>query len=245
MRSKFARLGVVAAGLLALIGGITPPAQATTVGAVVFTGTATLDGPLGYPCADSTQPDLNFPKCPQGTLPGSGGSPLILTTNSLPLDILDITNPLSITTTVELGQLPYIHGGNARGVSFGSLVCVTAGVNVLKPGKPTTHANAGCSIAASGTVRGWCGLSTGKTTGTATDGLGQTYAIDTHFYGVGSMLFVNGHYTKANGDKGWVRGVVNATPPPGPGTPPTNSCSSKTATTFIVTGAVALVGVTS
>lgn len=234
MRSRFAHLGIVAVCLAALLGLTTPPAHATSAVVLEFNGAAQLDGPLGYPCSPS-----NSKLCPQG-FPnpiGPGGTFLALTTNSLPLTVLD-----TFPTTVELGMLPYIHGGQTRAFAFGSFVCVLAGVNAVKAGKPIVHANAGCSISATGVIAGWCWLSTGKLSGTVTDGLGQTYFIDLHWYEA-VLMTISGHWAKANGQTGLLRGILNASAiPDNSTTPPGNSCSALTATQFLVSGTVVLAG---
>lgn len=252
MRSRLARTGTVAVGLLAIIGLTMPAARATTTGGFTFTGTMTLDGPLSDPCAGSgvtTASDANGPHltfthslCPQGMLNFNVltntvtttplGTVLTLTTSPLPLNT--VGNITVGNTTVDLGSRPYVHGGQTRTFALGSMVCATTTGNVLKAGKPTTHVNVGCGIAATGTITGWCGMSTAKGTGIITDGLGQTYALDFH---LDDQTTVRGHWTKANGQRGLLAGVLTATAIPNAGTvPPGNSCRHLTATQFTVTG---------
>jgi hypothetical protein len=228
MRSRIVRLGVLVVGLLGLLGVATPPAQARTIGTIVFDGTATLDGGLGYPCADATV-DTSLPKCPQGV--GNAGTPLVLTTKSLPLP--------TPAGAVELGQLPYIHGSLTRGFGFAADLCVDVMVNINKLGKAPAHAGP-CAIGATGTVQGWCGLSTGLAAGTFTDALGQNWSFRIHFHGYGGQLIIRGHITKQTntvGQTGLLVGVVNAAPPIATVTP--GSCTNQTARDFQVTGSVA------
>lgn len=231
MRSRFARLGTVAICLVALLGMTAPPAHATSAVVLVFTGVAQTDGPMGFPCTPPTSK-----LCPQG-FPnplGPGGLPLVGTTNPLPLTI-------ALGQTINSGGLPYLHGGQTRNFAFSSDICVTTGVNVLKGGKPTAHANAGCAIGAIGTISGWCRVSTGKLTGTMTDGLGQTYSLDLHWFEAGHMA-IFGHWTKSNGQTGLIRGIADVTALPDFITLPTNFCHALTARTFLISGALQLVG---
>jgi hypothetical protein len=169
MRSPLARLGGVAVGLLALLGGLTPPAHATTILAAAFVGTATLTGPLGYPCvgpggALSTGtldtalcPTTKFNLTPNAnflTLPGSTATTASHLTNPTNLNrtILHLitagvilTNP-PLTLPAPFNVIPQHHPQlhhNTVGVQLVAPIlnlCVPLGLNINKPGKPLTHA---------------------------------------------------------------------------------------------------------
>jgi len=59
--SRMARLGVVAACLLALVAPPNRPDQAATTASLNFVGTATLGAGLDAPCADMVSPTPTFP----------------------------------------------------------------------------------------------------------------------------------------------------------------------------------------
>lgn len=258
MKRRLLAVVVIVAGLIGQTAMTTGPAHATTFTSVLFTGVTVLAGPLSHPCTPGfstwNNQHLTFTHalCPQGfpvpnfnalltpltltTTPLPGPMPLVSTTNSLPLAVIDII-------TVELGNAPYVHGGQSRAASLGTVTCLTSGLNINKPGKPVFHNINVCDLSASGVTNGWCGLSTSKLTGTLFDALGQLYFLDLHFYEAG-VTFVNGHWVKPNGQVGNVRGVFNQTAPPGPTPPFNNSCVTLTATTFLVAGSLALFGIT-
>lgn len=168
-------------------------------------------------------------------------------TTALPSDGL----PLASTTTLPLPNNPIpntstrVHGGRTKSFGFSSAVCLGAGVNTLKPGKPLLgEVDASCSIVANGTVNGWCGLSQAQGVATVTFG-GQTYTVVFHFTGIGGTLIVDGHVRKNNipNHTSLVVGVVEAVPLPGTTGGPTitNSCSSGTAVTFQIAGTASFV----
>lgn len=104
-------------------------------------------------------------------------------------------------------------------------------------------------LTASGNLTGYCGHSTGS--GTLTDG---NHAVAFAYVSAGSLLVVTAGVTFQTGTNtelgttvrvyvGGGAGVANAVPVPGvSGTTVTNSCASRTASQFQVTGAVVLTG---
>jgi hypothetical protein len=247
MRNRLARLGAVAVGLLALVGGLTPPAQAQTVLAAAFVGTATLQNPLGYPCLGTAPiggtPTLDLRLCPATPL---FGTKTVTIDNSLPLT----TTVGGTTVTTPQPQVKVTHGANGQTpvqlLAPTLPLCVDLGVNVLKGTKPPAQAGL-CTFGLTNgslpnTVSGNCGLSSGQVTVLFTDDGVQNYTIDTHFTAVGGLLILTGHSTKAiGGTKGLVIGAVVAVPPlplVGDGT----SCLTKTAKTFTLVGVLVGVG---
>ncbi|HVF75454.1 MAG TPA: hypothetical protein VM938_10430 [Acidimicrobiales bacterium] len=210
MRSRLARLGILAAGVIGLLATGTPSASAQEAGSIAFSGEATLSAPLGYPC---TPNDVNTPKCP----------PNATTTTK---------NGLKDTPKANVDP-----GGQSVAFAFGATVCTGANATVGKAPKAPATAGA-CAITASGRVDGYCGLSMLK--GTATIRFGpQTYNVTFWGQGVGGTLVLKIEGTKATGG-GQVQGEVTAEAVPVPtvtvGPPPTttNSCAGKTANNFTI-----------
>jgi hypothetical protein len=138
-----------------------------------------------------------------------------------------------------------VTGGNTRTGAFASGPC--AGVSAMpKPEKPTPAGQGPftCSIGATFTVDGFCGLSDGRGTGTlrVTSALGVTQLIGFKFtwFGPGGNLTLLGNWWFGGGPEpappfidGDLVGTVNAVPV-------TGSCTDKTATGFAVAGTVTL-----
>jgi hypothetical protein len=254
MRSRLARLGGVAVGLLALLGGLTPPAHATTVLDAVFVGTVILASPLGYPCT----PVGDISLCPQAKTNADDNITTVTPPNILPGDVN--TTLLHLVTWAGLTQSPLtlpgatpvpnpthwpdFHHNKTTIVAVNQTACQDVAVNVTKLTKAPTHAGA-CTFGLTAnplgnTVAGNCGLSSGQVRVTFTDFLGQQFTIDVHFVAIAGELIVEGHSTKVTGGQtGLVVGVVNATPPLPGGT---ESCANKTATTFQLEGTVTAAG---
>jgi hypothetical protein len=140
-----------------------------------------------------------------------------------------------------------VGGGNTRTGTFASASgtggCVGTGTNAPDKQKPTTQ-GPNCSIQATFTVRGFCGLSSGSGTGTVVLG-GQTRWYNFTWTDPGGNMVVLGNWWKTGPTKpppGQVEGdivaFVKATPDPTPGT---GSCTNKTAANFIVVGTATLI----
>jgi hypothetical protein len=218
-------------GLLAGLATANPPAQATTTANIFFVGSMTLSGPLGFSCVGPGQPigtvDLALCSTNIGT--------------SVDFD-LPLPGPIG---TVPQPQATVTH--NTRGVTgFASTTCVVVQGNVNKPAKPVAHTSFACGFALDpvgslpNTVSGLCGELSGQVNLVFNDGLGQTYKLDIHFVGPGTVV-VEGHYTKmTGGGTGLVEGTIDILPPlPFPGG---GSCLNKTATTFTLIGKPTLTG---
>lgn len=227
MRMSTLRRGVVlVAGVLGLLATAAPPASATTIVSVVFQGTATLSGPLGFPCVG-----------PGGTPDASNKCPIIDTTDTAQIDITSTTN-----VTVPIG-------GNTRSFVFSSGPCVGLGVNVNKP-KPDPVVVGTCTIAAAGTVTGHCGLSIGRGTATVTVSNVVPPATKTvtggfQFVGVGGTLVILPRPLINTSTA--ISGVVEAIPVPVPTVEPLgidNSCARKTARVFLIAGSASAVDIT-
>jgi hypothetical protein len=258
MRSTIVRLGGVAVGLLALVGGLTPPAHATTVLAAAFVGTATLAAPFGYPCVGTGATlTIDTRLCPTE---GKMNNPNILAPSD-PTDVLQLvrlaTHAAGLLTASQLtlpgalGAVPQHHidlHHNRTTVTVTSVAnqCVDVAANVSKPGKAPTHAGL-CSFGPdptpplSSTAAGNCGLSSGQVAVRFRDALGQDFDLDLHFLGLGGVIVFEGHSVKVTGgQRGLVVGVTLAIPPIP--TVTAGSCTNKTARTFTLVGNASAAG---
>jgi hypothetical protein len=244
VRCRLARLGTVAAGLLALVGGTTPPAHADTVMVTAFTGTMTLVTPLGYPCM-GTAPVGGTPTVDLGLCPVIGKTVTI--DNSLSLTVT--VNGTTITTPQLQPKIKHLSNNTATVASLSSSTCATADINVLKGVKPLAHINTGCGFtlisgSLPNTVSGSCGLSSGQYTETFNDGLGQIDVWDIHFIEVDGFVLYDGHSTKMGGINtlGLIKGFGQAIPPLPGSLGDGTSCLTKTAKTFTLLGTLVGVG---
>jgi hypothetical protein len=229
MKFRLARLGVLLLPVMGLVASTASPAGASSAGVVVVQGTATVGAGLGYFCVGATAtPDLT--KCPVvGTAPGAPVEVWVPTPGS----------PTLVSAT-PVG-LP-AGGNNNLGVTFAGL---GAGV-LVKAAKPKCAlpacVEAGTfTIAGGGSVSGWCGLSDGSLTVTVTPNIAvgtkaNVRTVDTIFVGVGGLLVITGRVRAPQ--TAWVVGAVAAVPNVTDG----SSCSNKNAKTFIIAGAIAIVG---
>lgn len=214
MKGKLARLGVLAASLLSLLGVTMPPTQATQVGTVAFVGDMTLTGGgLGYPCTLADIP---------GNVPGC---------------LLTAVGGVSVTTKPGKLVLPEVNitesNGNTRGFGFSSTACVGVKLSVSKPGKGTAVDGPLCGMRAGGVVTGYCGLSSGS--GSGLTGMVKNASFTFKFSAAGGSLIVTGTYS-GSGKAGDINGIIEAIPdlPPAPG------CSTKQATHFTIVGLMTL-----
>ena len=207
MRSRLVRLGVVAAGVLGLFGTYLPAAHANTTLEAVFLADVTVTGGIGYPVVTLPVP----PPVPGRTC--------------LPLNgVLDAVD--------DLVNCHFVYD-HQRAVTGGSAECEDVAANVDKPGKAPAHAGP-CQFLVWGTVTGHCGLSGGQVFVTFTDALGQTFTLDLHFNGVGTVLAFTGHWHKAGSNQhGKVVAEAVAVPVPEIGG---RSCLTKTQEQFLVAG---------
>lgn len=133
----------------------------------------------------------------------------------------DPTNPLAELCTFTIDALGQTCAYSEESIKNGKVP--TAGL---------------CSFTATGTVKGYCGLSKGE--GTATInllGTGQTYTVEFLFVGTGGTLTVTGTATKhTGGQTGPFEAVVEAAPPTPLLTPEGGSCTNSTATIFTIVG---------
>lgn len=236
MRARLARVGLVAVGLLALVGGLTPPAHSATYLLAEFVGEAELVAPLGYPCIGPGG-TLDLGLCPHTKV----DTPL----TQSPLTLLTRIGSTHVTTTQIY---PDLHHNKTTVAAIRSTTCVDEAVNVNKASKAPTHAGL-CSFTidttpkpGGNTVAGNCGLSSGQVEVFFTDALGQTFHLDVHFIGLASKLVIEGHATKLTGTPrqvGLVVGVVEAVPPNK--TLSGTGCNNKTARLFTIVGAIATV----
>lgn len=215
MRVRLARVGSAILGALALLGLITPPAEATTVGSLAFVGTVTMSGGLAYPCF----PGPNLFNCP---------GPNAVGTSTLPLRHLPDNPHVNIT------------GGNTRSFTLVTALCFNRVANIAKLAKAPAHVGS-CGLQMSGLITGWCGLSSGNGIALFTDALGQLYRVTFHFTDIGGTFAITGHVQKLtnpppNGE-GLFVGVAEFSPVPVVGVPTiSNSCSAKTAYVFQLAG---------
>jgi hypothetical protein len=271
VRSRLVRVGGSVAALAALLGGVTPAAQATTVLSAAFVGVWTLDGPLGYPCVGTggalSTGTLDTRLCPTTkfnftpnpnplTLPGSTATTASHLTNPTQLNrtILHLITGGIILTAIPLtlpgifGAVPQhhinLHHNTRRVVGLGQILCHDVGANVNKPGKAPTHAGA-CSF----------GLAVGTLPNTAAGNCdlasGQVTVTFTDALGQAytldihfiqvRLLILEGHWRKVGTTQTGL--VIGALDPvpPIPGTS-TESCFNKTARTFELVGTLAMAG---
>jgi hypothetical protein len=147
-----------------------------------------------------------------------------------------------------------VTGGNTRSGTFTSAAGGCAGVSAMpKPEKPTPAGQGPftCSIGATFTVDGFCGLSDGRGTGTltVTSTLGFTQLIGfkfTWFDPGNGTLAVLGNWWFGGGPEpappfidGDLVAAVRATPATS-GVPPTQSCLGKSQRDFLVQGEATL-----
>jgi hypothetical protein len=235
MKTTLSRLGMVAAGLVALLCTSAAPVGATTHLSAAFQGTMTLDGPFSYPCVGASAIDITL--CP--------ASPRLVTDLPLADDI--------VPTNFHID-----YGHNKRHIiSLGTTVCEDAAENLNKNDKAPTHVGA-CDLlltpkttptADDNTVSGHCGLVGGQCTLLFTDALGQTFLLDIHFTSVfpPPTLLLTGHARKLTGSPqqtGKLVGEAEAVPLPDnfPAPPPEgNSCLAKSATLFTFTAFIEVV----
>ena len=224
MKLKSARFGVLLVALAGVLATMVPSAQATTYKTITITGNATLSVGFGYPGAPPTH------KLPCGynslsdvmTEPTAETVAKVLAT---PQCTTAKAGPKPGTTVVNVRP-----GGNTANFAFSNVVCVKTSTSVLKLPTMSKTGVDQCRLTATGTVTGFCGLSTGTGTATITNLSGNK--TDTNmvfkFTGVGGVLHVTGGNATEN-----IVGDVNATPTAG-----TGSCAMKAAREFTVTGSV-------
>ncbi len=117
------------------------------------------------------------------------------------------------TVTVNPGPPPSVTiGGTSGGFTFNSLVCVGVKVDIAKPKGTGPHGPL-CSITASGSITGYCGLSQGS--GSGVIGFApvapKTVTFNFHFTSVGGTLVITGTTTGAKAG-GTIVSVVQAIP---------------------------------
>lgn len=212
MRSRLARPGILAAGVIGLLLSGTPTASANEVGTFVFQGNAILSGPMGYPCMPN---DIGTPKCPP--------NPTTATKSGLKATTKANVNP----------------GGQTRAFGFGGAVCTGAYITGNKAGK-TPGALVPCVFYGTGRVDGYCGFSLIK--GWTTMRLGtNAYDVEFWGHDIGHKLVLKLKGTKVTGGgqlQGEVTAHVNAVSEFTLGPPPstTNTCFAKSARYFTIVG---------
>ena len=221
------RAAAVLAGVAGLAGVLVPPASAEGTKTVVFVGTATVTGGLGYPCTNTTPPTVTLPDeptkgtktCPPQTRVNPGAN--------------------------KKQKLVDVNGDTRTGTFTSQTgVCVATGVTVGKGNK--APANAGtCVITSAFTVTGYCGLSQGVGSATITVANttppNQIYNADYTWFSSGTLLTLRGQAwtgTKPATPDWYLTGTVSAAPNLlVAGT----SCTNKTGQVFNIEGAVDIV----
>jgi hypothetical protein len=232
MRSRLVRSGVTAAALGPFVmGGLAPPAHATTSMLVKVVGTMVLAAPLGDPCIG----------------PGGTADPLLCTTRHLnmhptngdfvptALTVMDLPLP---GDPVPQGHIDYHHNKTNIAALF-SITCVNVVSNLNKPGKAFAHAGAcGLGLGAGtlpNTIAGDCKNMSGQVILFFTDALGQTHTFDLHITGAAEKLVLTGHSKKVGSTQsGLVVGTLKVVPP-NKATQGTG-CTNKTARQFGIVG---------
>jgi hypothetical protein len=238
MKSRLARLGLVFASVLSLLGTTTQPAKANYVFSIAFVASADVAGGLDYPCAELTNTTTattidHLTSDPPNLL-------LTLPTTTLPCPPTGQVPPLIVFLPLQDDPIPNTHidyHHNRRAVTVTDTQCV--GVTVATPEKSLfLQPPAVCDFIVTGTVTGWCGLSGGQVSGPIFNGHSFIF-VDIHFNGLGGVITFDGHWFKPiDNQHGLLLGVTTATPPlPGSG----QSCLDKTARTFTLEGAATAV----
>jgi hypothetical protein len=126
---------------------------------------------------------------------------------------------------------------NSASVTFTSTTCVADLTNVNKPGKAAKEAGP-CTMVATGSVHGYCGMSDGHLSGTLSipvlgSGI-QNYSFHLSWFSAGPELFISGHWHKhGTTHSGTLKGSVSATPDPTAG-----SCTNKLQKDFLIGGVI-------
>lgn len=212
MRAKPVRLATVGFGAITMLGVLTPPASGTTIKVSVLVGKVVVAGGLGYPCVGA--------QCPQGI--GGGGTPLVTVTETQLQGSFPVTN-----ATVG------VHGGSFRFMSFRGDNCIEIVIHINKPKAPAAAGD--CVVTATGFVDGWCGLGNGQGVATSVDPKGVVYDIAFVLQSIGGLVVIDGHKVKrGSGSRGKI--VVTALAMPAQSVPGGPSCTSGTATEFLLVG---------
>lgn len=182
MRARGNRIAVVVAGLAILAGTHLAPASAEGSTTVVFAGSATVTGGLGYPCMNTIMPTVTVPDltptkgqktCPPQVAPGNP------------------TNKKAKPVEVN---------GDTRTGTFASTICAAAGVTAGKGSKAPADFGT-CVIGSTFVVTGYCGLSQGEGRGAISidNGLGpnQTYGFHYFWFQAGTLFTVRGQAWQA------------------------------------------------
>lgn len=210
MRRRIVRVALVLATVVGLFGGMTPAAEATTVGTVKIVGTTTLGPGIAYPCWGDGSPDLAKCTVPTATTKPKPGA-------KHPGDIM----------------VNYHFGPNGASASMTTLACVGHAANAAKPGKLFVEAGL-CGLGAAGFVTGYCGLAQGQFTGTVGGsvpivGLFQVYDFNIKLTLIGTTMHINGSVTKrSTGKSGWIKGTGKVE-----SDPLTGSCANKGPKSFL------------
>jgi hypothetical protein len=224
MRWPLTRFGMTIVGLAGLLAVSVPPARAITTITAVFVATATLSGPLSYPCTGANTIDPTL--CP-----------------TLPTMVSDLRLP-----DFPLSYSHPDYGHNRRSITnISSTVCAElVETNTLKAEDPVEGV-VPCDFEDStpkpggNTISGNCGAAGGQVTVDLTTDSGDVYRLDFHFTVTGLLMAMYGHATKLTGlvQQGTASALGLAIPIPDTLFPPSgNSCAAKTATVFTMIGTV-------
>lgn len=207
---KLARIGALLVSVGGLLGNTSQPAAAEEVAAVVYTALATVGGDDGiaFPCLPGAlDTGGNVTDCP------------VLATEISTTNLPTVHHPLTYT------QLNF-HDGDSASIGFGTNATAFGnclGVDVVA-GLPLVHvAGAGdCSLGASGTIHGYCGLAEGFLTGfwnTTSTSVPQnangnrTYLFTARFTSVATVAVLRGSVSNnTTGESGPLTGILNAVP---------------------------------
>ena len=130
---------------------------------------------------------------------------------------------------------PVLGAEETRNFTFASDTCVDADVT----DDPDASVGTNCSISASGTVTGYCGLSTGQGSGTYVSSNRGTYTYSFEWTSVGGELIITGSISDADGNSGPLAGIVTAIPPLPAPVGSGQSCTTGNAQDFTIVGEVA------
>ena len=223
------RAAAVLAGVAGLVGIPVPPALAEGSKTVVFTGSATVTGGLGYPCTNTTPPTVT----PPDTDPTKGQK-------TCPPDV-GPGNPTNKKAK------PMEVNGDTRTGTFTSTTCAATGETTGK-GKNTPADGGTCTITSTFTVTGYCGLSQGEGRATITidNQIGANQSYGAHYFWIssGTVLTLRGQAwpgtggTKPAQPDWYLTGTVTAAPNLlVAGT----TCTNKTGQVFNIEGSVKIV----
>jgi hypothetical protein len=228
---RFRRIALACALVVALS---TPsaPAEAHTAFAGSF-GALLWVGPWGLGYRDVTLP-TSKPHVLTGTTAETLAHLFGANASSCP----SLTGMLDVENVTQCWGFDHL-----RTASMSQIMCASVGANIDKPPKSPAHVGA-CEFSSvsvpwpPNTISGHCGMASAQMHILYIDPLGEDYLIDLHFVDIGGKGILSGHWWKILNEHtaerhGLLLGFAQ-TLPPDPAFTPDQSCTNKTARSFLV-----------